>query len=307
MSFLKNGLSIILVLCLAVMVSGCGNKNNDESGFTVPTNTISFEVENDNKLINSADTYEAKENGFNFNVNTEDNKLINSVDTYEAKENSINFNIDTEAPKISAPEPVKVSEAKIDFKVESFDFDFSTNVYEAQLVEFGKLTNEEKALLIEKKESFLSELLFAFQKYNIDVKIDAVSGEIVLDSTVLFDTDKYEVTEKGKEILATFIQAYTSVACDEKYEDFISKILIEGHTDTAGSYSYNKTLSEKRANNVMEYCLSDDAPIDDVIRAKFGKMVKAVGCSYDRPIMDASDKINMAASRRVTFRFLINI
>ena len=34
---------------------------------------------------------------------------------------------------------------------------------------------------------------------------------------------------------------------------------------------------------------------------------EAKGYSYDRPVLDASGKEDKAASRRVTFRFLINV
>ena len=38
---------------------------------------------------------------------------------------------------------------------------------------------------------------------------------------------------------------------------YVSEIIIEGHTDTNGSYIYNLELSQQRAFSVAKYCLTE--------------------------------------------------
>ena len=52
------------------------------------------------------------------------------------------------------------------------------------------------------------------------------------------------------------MDVYIRVVFSEEYENFVSKILVEGHTDTSGSYDLNQQLSLDRANRVMAYCLT---------------------------------------------------
>ena len=162
-------------------------------------------------------------------------------------------------------------------------------------------------MILEKKEEIIKKVVNLLKEKNLDVMIDAVTGEIILNSSILFGTDSAEVSDQGKELLQKFTEAYASVMCGKEYSDFISKIIVEGHTDTDGDYEYNKKLSLERATNVMNVCLSDEVNISDEAREELKNCVEAAGCSYDRPIMDESGNVDMEASRRVTFRFMINI
>lgn len=71
--------------------------------------------------------------------------------------------------------------------------------------------------------------------------------KVQLQSDLLFDFDKTEIKKEAEpalEKVVTVLKSYPK-----------AKVLIEGHTDSLGNDSYNKSLSENRAANVSLYIL----------------------------------------------------
>lgn len=168
------------------------------------------------------------------------------------------------------------------------------------------LTDEKLEQIVQMRADLLADLAAAFQSAGLAVTIDQESGEIMMDASVLFPVDGYEVSDEGKELLKQFMGIYCGVVFDEKYAGFVSKIMVEGHTDSDGEYDYNLTLSQNRADSVKTFCLSADCGVD-TYSAQLSEMLKAVGYSSDQLIRDASGNEDKAASRRVAFRFVINL
>jgi len=161
--------------------------------------------------------------------------------------------------------------------------------------------------IVSKNDELYTDLEEAFRSAGINAAVNRDTGEVALDSIVLFPSDGSSISDEGKELLNSFIREYTSVIFNEKYEGFIKSVEIEGHTDSSGSYEYNMGLSERRANSVKDYCLSSETGIDDETLDKLSQITQAVGRSYDMPIYKDDGSINMSASRRVSFRFIINV
>ncbi|MCR4909111.1 MAG: OmpA family protein, partial [Lachnospiraceae bacterium] len=143
-----------------------------------------------------------------------------------------------------------------------------------------------------------------FEDSNLHVSVDEQTGAITFDSSILFDYNQSDLKPSGEKFLAEFLPRYVDVLLGPKYKNYVSEILIEGHTDTDGDYLSNLELSQKRALSVAEYCLSDDSNVLsekelDALR----DVASATGRSYSNPIKDANGKIDMAASRRVEFLF----
>lgn len=168
------------------------------------------------------------------------------------------------------------------------------------------LTQEKLEQIVQKRADLLSDLAAAFRNAGIAVTIDEESGEITMDASVLFPVDGYDVSDEGKELLKQFMGIYCGVVFDEKYADFVSKIVVEGHTDSDGDYDYNLTLSQNRADSVKAFCLSADCGVD-AYTTQLNEMLQAIGYSSDQLIRDASGNEDKAASRRVAFRFVINL
>lgn len=168
------------------------------------------------------------------------------------------------------------------------------------------LSEEDVKEIAEKKKDLFDDLYNEFQSNGIGVTINQVTGEIAMDSSVLFGGDSAEITEDGKALLNKFLNAYTSIIYNDKYDGFISKTKIEGHiAPVAGStYESGLQLSQERADNVKNYCLSANSNADI---GRLTANLESVGMSNSKPIYDADGNVDMAACRRVSFRFLVNI
>lgn len=179
------------------------------------------------------------------------------------------------------------------------------NLSEEDKDKLDDLTDEELEVVVARKQQLLTDLTTAFSNADLDISIDEITGEVVLSDSILFGVNEYNVSAAGKAFLKSFIEIYSSVVFNGEYDDFVSTILVEGHTDTSGDYDYNLTLSQNRADSVRDYCLSSECNTTNT--AQLSELMEAVGYSYDDPIYDNNGNVDLAASRRVSFRLLINI
>jgi len=225
---------------------------------------------------------------------------------------------------ISLPEDFEVagiSEGEFVFAVPDLTYEFDSSSFDAEsfiassegflspgdLEYMGQMDPTKLMSIAEMKASLMADLSVAFQTSGLAVTMDSTTGEIMIDSAILFGYNEDTVSDLGKAMLDRFITVYTAVVCSEKYEGFLSAIQVEGHTDTSGTYEYNLDLSERRAWNVMEYCLSGSSGLSADTVAQLEDLMAAVGCSYDYPIYDKNGNVDMDASRRVSFRFIVDL
>lgn len=187
-------------------------------------------------------------------------------------------------------------------------------IQEETLREQHELLNKLEAIMSEQQQKLddiigvraelVEDLSREFSDSDLKVSVDETTGAITFDSSILFDYNKSVLKPSGKEFLAEFLPRYVEVLLRPKYKDNISEILIEGHTDTEGSYLVNLSLSQKRALAVAEYCLSEkNGILTDRQLEEMRNLVSASGRSYSDPVYDEDGEIDMAASRRVEFLF----
>lgn len=133
----------------------------------------------------------------------------------------------------------------------------------------GTYTDKSKNLVIENDGKGKAKITFNGETTEVDAKplekpgklpklemvppvpsIEANSLLITLDSEVLFDVDKYDVRvhPEAEEVLK-------NLAIVLKEMD-VKNFEIDGHTDSDGSDEYNQVLSEKRANSVKNFLVS---------------------------------------------------
>lgn len=156
------------------------------------------------------------------------------------------------------------------------------------------------AALVGVRAEIIQELSLALKNANLKATVDSKTGDILLESTVLFELNSSQISTSGQALLDKFLPVYLQVLLQDKYKDYLSEIIIEGHTDTQGTYLTNLKLSQDRARSVATYCYET---VNSQYRDKITKLMTANGKSFSNPIYNANGSINSDASRRVEFKF----
>lgn len=139
----------------------------------------------------------------------------------------------------------------------------------------------------------------------IPIEIDKESGEVTFGETALFDTDSDQLKPEAKEILKVFVPKYAETIYKD-YGDYISKIIVEGHTDDVGTYIYNLDLSQRRAFSVVNFIVGEEIG-DYKYKDKLTGDIIAIGRSKAEPIKNNDDSVNRDKSRRVEIKYEVNV
>lgn len=144
-----------------------------------------------------------------------------------------------------------------------------------------------------------------FDGTDLSVSVDSNTGAITLDSSILFDVNKYDIKQSGADFLKAFLPRYLGVLLNDNNKQYISEIIIEGHTDTNGTYMHNLELSQDRALSVASFCLQDGSSIlgSEVELNELRKIITANGRAYSDPVLNEDGTVNLKKSRRVEFKF----
>ncbi|HIT00927.1 MAG TPA: OmpA family protein [Candidatus Faecaligallichristensenella faecipullorum] len=158
--------------------------------------------------------------------------------------------------------------------------------------------------LVGVRTQIIASLSSALREANVTASVDPVSGAITMDSGVFFDLASSELKQSGKDFLDQFMPVYLEVLLSDENIQYVSEVIVEGHTDTTGTYMSNLALSQERARAVAEYILSDSyTGISSETKEKLRGIIAANGRSYSDPILNEDGSVNMEASRRVEFKF----
>ena len=154
------------------------------------------------------------------------------------------------------------------------------------------------------KADVIEALQKEFSKNNVSVDIDAQTGALTLNANVLFDYDKSELTDEGKQELADILPIYCKVLLQDDYMKYLAEIIIDGYTDTDGDYSYNLQLSQQRSLAVAQYLLDIQGNfLDSTQSANLQNYLTVNGHSMANPVLDADGNVDKDASRRVEIKF----
>jgi outer membrane protein OmpA-like peptidoglycan-associated protein len=105
---------------------------------------------------------------------------------------------------------------------------------------------------------------------------------ITLSGSVLFASDKSELLPAAQDRLNHVADALLTTK--ER------KLTVEGYTDSQGSFSHNKELSQRRADAVRSYL---------ILRGYPGELIIANGIGEDSPVADNATPEGRADNRRV--------
>lgn len=121
------------------------------------------------------------------------------------------------------------------------------------------------------------------------------NGNIVLDESLLFESNSHTIKRDGKPFLDSLADAFIKVLQDPQVRKNIDVILVQGHTDKRGTVTYNRELSAKRANAVLDY-MFESRP---VLGKDYGRYFASSAYSEFRPINEGSNEAAMRENRRI--------
>src|SRR5207248_6039135 len=130
--------------------------------------------------------------------------------------------------------------------------------------------------------------------HRVDVLSNAVANldnyRVLSETSVHFGFDKDFLTKQAKDELDKLASAVPNA------KGYI--ITVEGGTDAVGPADYNYSLSERRANSVIQYLGSKyNVPAHKIYLIGLGK---------DKPVEDNKTRDGRAANRRVDIRLMTN-
>jgi outer membrane protein OmpA-like peptidoglycan-associated protein len=106
--------------------------------------------------------------------------------------------------------------------------------------------------------------------------------QVTFESGLLFDFNSDVVKAEAQKNLANLAASLS------KYPN--SSLLVVGHTDAAGTDSYNQALSERRATSTVSYLIGQGVA---------SSRLRAMGLGESEPVAPNDTDMNMAKNRRV--------
>ena len=154
------------------------------------------------------------------------------------------------------------------------------------------------------RSELIEALKAEFDDSALQISVDEKSGAITMDSSILFEYNQDELKDSGAAFLSEFLPRYTKILMDPKYREYVSEIVIEGHTDTVGDYLFNLDLSQKRAYSVAQYCMAgENSVLSESERKALQEVLTSSGKSFSNPVLNPDGTVDMEASRRVEILF----
>jgi outer membrane protein OmpA-like peptidoglycan-associated protein len=119
-------------------------------------------------------------------------------------------------------------------------------------------------------------------------RVYVAKGAIKITETVYFDSGKSTIQRRSYGLLDDVAAVFL------KYAE-IKSVQVEGHTDSQGNDASNLTLSQGRAQAVVDYLVAKGVSADRLVAKGFGETA---------PIADNATSAGRAANRRVAFTIL---
>lgn len=134
-----------------------------------------------------------------------------------------------------------------------------------------------------------SELRRRLENTGVRIKRNGDEIELIMPGNITFEVD-------DSRIRSQFVDVLDSVALVvEEFDE--TTVVIEGHTDSTGSRSYNQLLSERRASSVRDFMLA---------RGIESSRTRAQGFGPDYPIASNDNASGRSQNRRVELTLVPN-
>jgi outer membrane protein OmpA-like peptidoglycan-associated protein len=193
---------------------------------------------------------------------------------------------ETREPLLAKIELINLGKNEVESLVES---DSITGQYLIVLTQ-----GAEYALYVNRKNYLFQSLNFNysevrnFEPITLNIDLEKITeGKIAILENIFFDVDKYDLKEKS----LTELQKISRFLLENPQ----LRIEISGHTDNTGAIAHNKQLSERRAQSVYHYLISNK--VDP-------KRLTIKGYGPELPIADNDTETGRQRNRRIEFKII---
>lgn len=121
------------------------------------------------------------------------------------------------------------------------------------------------------------------------------NGNIVINEAVVFEFNSYALKESATPLLDTLARALEGVLDDPDVREYVDAIVVQGHTDERGASSFNRDLSAKRANAVLDYLFTANPNLE----ARYASFFASSAFSEYRPLDPGTNESAYERNRRI--------
>lgn len=149
-------------------------------------------------------------------------------------------------------------------------------------------------------DNVLARSAAALDESGVRVSFDSSTGNMRLDSDVLFEFGSARLRDQGRLTVRLIAERYLpSLLSDSLLRREIEMISVVGHTDTVGSWLSNLELSQRRARAVLEELVESSTPAS---AAELMPRISATGRSETEPVLTSDGTVDAERSRRIEIR-----
>lgn len=132
------------------------------------------------------------------------------------------------------------------------------------------------------------------------ITVDCKDNRISFGEAGRFGHNQYSLSDEGQSALQAVVPLILDAADSEEGRRWFKQVVIEGFTDTVGSYLYNLHLSLQRSEWVMCSLLDSRSPLQQGLSAQRQQQIRAMFLAGGVSFNNAKD--SNEASRRVELR-----
>jgi chemotaxis protein MotB len=121
------------------------------------------------------------------------------------------------------------------------------------------------------------------------------NGNIVINEGLVFEYNSFALKPAGTPLLDTLARALEGVLDDPEVREYVDSVVVQGHTDDRGTASFNRELSAKRANAVLDYVFHANPSLEQ----KYASYFAASAFSEFRPLDPEESEQAYERNRRI--------
>lgn len=121
------------------------------------------------------------------------------------------------------------------------------------------------------------------------------NGNIVIHESLVFEYNSHAIKPDAKPLLDSLARGLGNLLADAELRENIDAIIIQGHTDERGSGAFNRDLSARRANAVLNTIFEANPMLEEL----YGSYFAATAFSEFRPLNPEKTEPAYRQNRRI--------